>query len=434
MDKGIIKTIIGEKQREISQVKLVERPETYEDAICYVNVGVRRAGKSWLLFQDIKKRVSNQKTTFQGCLYINFEDERISDIKSKELGLIIDCYQEMFGSEKPLVYLDEIQNVDGWEKFVRRLAESGFRVMVTGSNAKMLSREIASTLGGRFILREVFPFSWKEYLSYHGVHPGPNWEYEPDTRLEIRKHFDNYFYNGGFAESFSIVGKREWLTSLLQRILMGDILTRHKIRNDRQLRLLVRKVADNVMQPTSISRFEHVIKSSGEKISSPTVKDYLEYLEESYLIYSIPNYASPDSEQETLRKRYFIDNGLLNLYLYKGETKLLENMVALWLRKHYWNPEEPRFFYYKRGNVDLDFYIPEDKTAIQVSYDLTSQNTREREVETLVNFNKSFKLNRALIITFDQEETYEKDGLSIEVVSAWKWLLRPFYINGQMGR
>lgn len=113
MDKGIIKTIIGEKQREISQVKLVERPKTYEDAICYVNVGVRRAGKSWLLFQDIKKRVSNQKTTFQGCLYINFEDERISDIKSKELGLIIDCYQEMFGPEKPLVYLDEIQNVDG---------------------------------------------------------------------------------------------------------------------------------------------------------------------------------------------------------------------------------------------------------------------------------------------------------------------------------
>lgn len=424
MDKGIIKTIIGEKQREISQVKLVERPETYEDAICYVNVGVRRAGKSWLLFQDIKKRVSNQKTSFQGCLYINFEDERISDIKSKELGLIIDCYQEMFGSKKPLVYLDEIQNVDGWEKFVRRLAESGFRIMVTGSNAKMLSKEIASTLGGRFILREVFPFSWQEYLAYHGLHPGPNWEYEPDTRLVVRKHFDNYFYNGGFAESFPIIGKREWLTSLLQRILMGDILTRHKIRNDRQLRLLVRKVADNVMQPTSISRFEHVIKSSGEKISSPTVKDYLEYLEESYLIYSIPNYASPDSEQETLRKRYFIDNGLLNLYLYKGETKLLENTVALWLRKHYWNPEEPRFFYYKRGNVDLDFYIPEDKTAIQVSYDLISQDTREREVETLVNFNKSFKLNRALIITFDQEEIYEKDGLTIEVVPAWKWLLR----------
>lgn len=424
MDKGIIKTIIGEKQLEISQVKLVKRPVSYEDAMCYVNVGVRRAGKSWLLFQDIRERVSMGKSAFQDCLYINFEDERISDIESRELGLTIDCYQEMFGSKKPLVYLDEIQNVDGWEKFVRRLAESGFRVMVTGSNAKMLSKEIASTLGGSFVIREVFPFSWREYLSYHGVFPGPNWEYEPDTRLEVRRRFDDYFYNGGFAESFPIVGKREWLTSLLQRILMGDILTRHKIRNDRQLRLLVRTVADNVMQPTSISRFEHVIKSSGEKISSPTVKDYLEYLEESDLIYSIPNYASPDSEQETLRKRYFIDNGLLNLYLYKGETKLLENIVGLQLRKQYWNPEEPRLFYYKRNGVDLDFYIPEEKMAIQVSYDLSSHDTRDRETATLVNFDRTFKLDRALIVTFDQEDTYERDGLTIDVVPVWKWLLK----------
>lgn len=424
MDKGIIKTIIGEKQLEISQVKLVKRPVSYEDAMCYVNVGVRRAGKSWLLFQDIRERVSMGKSAFQDCLYINFEDERISDIESRELGLTIDCYQEMFGSKKPLVYLDEIQNVDGWEKFVRRLAESGFRVMVTGSNAKMLSKEIASTLGGSFVIREVFPFSWREYLSYHGVFPGPNWEYEPDTRLEVRRRFDDYFYNGGFAESFPIVGKREWLTSLLQRILMGDILTRHKIRNDRQLRLLVRTVADNVMQSTSISRFEHVIKSSGEKISSPTVKDYLEYLEESDLIYSIPNYASPDSEQETLRKRYFIDNGLLNLYLYKGETKLLENIVGLQLRKQYWNPEEPRLFYYKRNGVDLDFYIPEEKMAIQVSYDLSSHDTRDRETATLVNFDRTFKLDRALIVTFDQEDTYERDGLTIDVVPVWKWLLK----------
>lgn len=151
--------------------------------------------------------------------------------------------------------------------------------MVTGSNAKMLSKEIASTLGGGFVIREVFPFSWKEYLSYHGIILKNNWQFEPETRLAVRTRFEDYFYNGGFAETFPIVGKREWLTSLLQKILMGDMITRYKIRNDRQLRLLVRKVADNVMQPTAVSRFEHIIKSSGEKISLPTVKDYLEYLE-----------------------------------------------------------------------------------------------------------------------------------------------------------
>lgn len=424
MNKGIIKSIIGEKHQEISRVELVKRPVSYEDAMRYVNVGIRRAGKSWLLYQDILDHLAAGKMKLQDTLYVNFEDERIADISSKDLGLLIECHQEMFGQGKPWVYLDEIQNVEGWEIFVRRLAEAKYRVMVTGSNAKMLSKEIASTLGGSFIIREVFPFSWREYLSYHGVYPGKNWEYEPDTRLEVRRHFEDYFYNGGFAESFPVVGKREWLTSLLQKILMGDIITRYKIRNDRQLRLLVRKVADNVMQPTAISRFEHIIKSAGEKISSPTVKDYLEYLEESYLIYSIPNFASPDSEQETLQKRYFMDNGLLNLYLYKGETKLLENLVALQLRKTFWDPEEPRLFYYKRGGVDLDFYVPDARMAIQASYDLLNQETIDREVNTLVDFNKVFKLDKALIITYDHEETITKDGLTIEIVPVWKWLLR----------
>lgn len=423
MDKNIIKTIIGEKHHEISQVELVPRPVTYEDRMCYVNVGIRRAGKSWLLYQDVKERVAEGRMTLEECLYVNFEDERIADVTSDDLGRFVDCHQEMFGPGKPLVYLDEIQNITGWEKFVRRLAEAKYRVMVTGSNAKMLSKEIASTLGGGFVIREVFPFSWREYLSWHGINPGTNWEWEPETRLAVRQRFDDYFFNGGFAETFPIVGKREWLTSLLQKILMGDVITRYKIRNDRQLRLLVRKVADNVMQPTAVSRFEHIIRSTGEKISTPTVKDYLEYLEECYLIYSVPNYASADSEQETLRKRYFMDNGLLNLYLYKGETKLLENLVALQLRKTYWNPEEPRLFFYKRGGVDLDFYVPEERMAVQASYDLASEATLEREVGALVDFNKVFKLDRALIVTYDEERTIERDGLTIEVIPVWKWLL-----------
>lgn len=423
MDKSIIKTIIGEKHQEISKVELLKRPVSYERQMCYVNVGIRRAGKSWLLYQDIQERIAAGDMKMENSLYVHFEDERIADITSEDLGLLIDCHQEMYGPGKPIVYLDEIQNINNWEKFVRRLAESKHRVMVTGSNAKMLSKEIASTLGGQFIIREIFPFSWREYLAYHGIYPGANWEYEPDTRLEVRRRFDDYFYNGGFAETFPIVGKREWLTSLLQKILMGDIITRYKIRNDRQLRMLVRKIADNVMQPTAISRFEHIIKSSGEKISSPTVKDYLEYLEECYLTYSIPNYASPDSEQETLRKRYFMDNGLLNLYMYKGETKLLENLVALQLRKTYWDPEEPRLFYYKRGDVDLDFYIPDEKMAVQASYDLSEESTYNREVGTLVDFNKVFKVDKAIIVTYDTEDSIVKDGLTIEVVPIWKWLI-----------
>jgi predicted AAA+ superfamily ATPase len=174
--------------------------------------------------------------------------------------------------------------------------------MVTGSNARMLSKEVATTLGGRYIVREVYPFSYTEYLAYQGISLQPNWEYNPDIRLEVARRFDDYFYQGGFAEMFPIVGKREWINSLYQKILLGDIVARHAIRGDRTIRLLARKVAENVMQPTSLSRFMHIIKSSGESISMPTLKDYLQYMEDNYLTFSLLNYASPMSEQETIKK------------------------------------------------------------------------------------------------------------------------------------
>lgn len=423
MKKNVIKAIIKEKQLEISRLKLVRRPFSYEDNMCYVNVGIRRAGKSYLLYQDILDRVASGQITIEDCLFINFEDERLADVKAEELNMLIECYQELYGLKKPWVYLDEIQNIVGWEKFVRRLADAKYRIMVTGSNAKMLSSQIATTLGGRFVIREVLPFSWREYLSNCGVSPGQDWEFEPETRLQVRRLFDDYFYFGGFAEAFGLVGKREWLNSLYQKILMGDIITRNGIRNERQLRLLTRKVADNVMQATAISRFGNIIKSTGETISTPTIKDYLQYMEESYFIFSFPNFASPVSEQETLRKRYFMDNGLLNLFMFEGETKLLENLVALHLRRNYWNPDEPAMFYYKRGNVDLDFYIPEVKMAVQASYSIQENETRTREVNALVDFNKVFRLKKVLIVTYDEEETIEKDGLTIEVIPIWKWLL-----------
>ena len=424
MKKNVIKAIIKEKQQEISRLKLIRRPFSYEDNMCYVNVGIRRAGKSYLLYQDIQERVAAGQTTIEDCLFINFEDERLAEIKADELNIFIECYQELFGPKKPWVYLDEIQNIEGWEKFVRRLADSKYRVMVTGSNAKMLSGQIATTLGGRFVIREVLPFSWREYLSYHGIFPGQNWEFDPEMRLQVRRLFDDYFYFGGFSEAFDLVGKREWLNSLYQKILMGDIITRNNIRNERQLRLLTRKVADNVMQATAISRFGNIIKSTGENISTPTIKDYLQYMEESYLIFSFPNYASPVSEQETLRKRYFLDNGLLNLFMFEGETKLLENIIALHLRRKYWNPDEPMMFYYKHGNVDLDFYIPGNKMAVQASYSIEEDETCTREVNALVDFNKAFKLKKAIIVTYDEEETIEKDGLTIEVIPVWKWMLQ----------
>jgi predicted AAA+ superfamily ATPase len=426
MDKQIIKTIIGEKQQELTGLELLSRDNQFEENSSYVLLGIRRAGKSYTLYQDVQRHIASGKRKIEDVLYVNFEDERIAPIKSEELGDIITAYQEMYDQKPPLVYLDEIQNVTGWEKFARRLTESKYRVMITGSNAKMLSREIASTLGGSYIARDIYPFSFEEYLQYHGMTVDKNWHYHPDTRLKVVRHFNDYFYYGGFAESFDKQNKREWLTSLYQKILMGDIVERNKIRNPRIFRLLARKLADSVMQPTTLKRLEHIIKSTGDSISSTVLKDYLDYMEDAYLIFSIPNLVSPLTEQQTIVKRYFADNGILNLFLTGGETKLLENIVAIQLNKRYHNtPEELRLFYYNKG-VEIDFCIPEASRAIQVSYSIDDLDTYEREAGGLVKFLKAHKQYQGIIVTWDTERQIVEDGITIEAIPVWKWLIQNF--------
>ena len=248
MDKQVIKRIIAERHQEIRERRLVERPQLFERKMNYALVGIRRAGKSCLMIQDMQQRIATGEIAIEDCLYINFEDERIRYMPSTELGLILDCHAEMFGDRKPLIYLDEIQVIEGWEQFVRRLADQQYRVMVTGSNAKMLSSEIASTLGGRFVIREIWPFSFREYLAYRGLALEKNWQYDATTLHEIARRMEEYFYFGGFAEAFDLIDKREWINSLYQKILMGDTIARHDIRNTRSIRLLAKKLADSVMQ------------------------------------------------------------------------------------------------------------------------------------------------------------------------------------------
>ena len=422
MDKRVVKTIIGEKQQQISKTKLLQRGEHFDDRSSYVLIGIRRAGKSYTLYQDMQAHIAADTAKAEDFLYINFEDERIASIHAEELGILLDAYREMYDQEHPFIYLDEIQNITGWEKFARRLSEAKYRVMITGSNAKMLSREISSSLGGSYVQRNIYPFSFAEYLNYFGVQLDHNWEFQPETRLKVVRHFNEYFIHGGFAESFDKTDKREWLTSLYQKILMGDIVERNKIRNPRIFRLLARKLSDSVMQPTTLKRLEHIIKSTGDSISPTVLKDYLDYMEDAFLIFSIPNLVSPLTEQQTIVKRYFADNGILSLFLLDGETKLLENIVAIHLNKLYRNTtEELRLFYYNKG-VEVDFCIPETETAIQVSYRIDDIDTYEREVGGLIKFLKAFKQYKGFIITWDTERQITVDDITIEVIPIWKWL------------
>lgn len=422
MDIDLIKRIILEKQREVFDYQVQDRNVTFEESVCYVLVGPRRAGKSFLLYHDIQERVRTGKAKREDIIYLNFEDERISSIRASELGMLLDAYSQLFGEVKPLVYLDEIQNIIGWEKFARRLADSKYRVMITGSNAKMLSSEIATTLGGRYIPKDIFPFSFEEYLLYEGISLGRNWLYDSVILSKVARAFAKYLHSGGFAESFNLLNSREWLTSLYQKVLLGDVVERNGIRNSNALRLLVRKLADNVMQPCSLQRLRHIIVSSGESLSLPALKDYLSFMEEAYLMFSLPNLVSPFSERETIRKRYFMDNGILNLFLIDGETKLLENVVAVSLNVKYTNTkDETRLFYYNK-NIEVDFCVPEDKLAIQVSYSIDSLATYDREVGGLVKFIKANPEYRGLIITMSDEREITEGNVSFQVLPAWKWL------------
>ncbi|MDR2907814.1 MAG: ATP-binding protein [Bacteroidales bacterium] len=416
MEKEIIKRLIAEKQNEITSVKLIKRPIELEPSANYVLIGLRRAGKSYLMYQIIQDLILSREIDIEDVLYINFEDERIASIKAEELGLLLDAYKEMFDA-KPLIFLDEIQNIDGWEKFARRLADSKYRVFVTGSNAKMLSKDIHTTLGGRFIAHEVFPFSFQEYLTYHNITLTKNWEYT-DTRAQIVRAFQEYFYHGGFAELFAINDKRNWINSLYQKILLGDIISRNNIRNENAIRVLAKKIAESVMQPSSLTRMKNIVDSTGTTIARNTLVEYLQFLTDAYLVFGISNYSDKLSDKETFKKRYFFDNGLLNNFLFDPETKLLENIVAIDLKKTYGDD----VFYYKK-NIEVDFFIPKESRAIQVSYSITDDTTYQREITALVKLAEFHKLKKVEVVTFSGETTLQENGLTIQVIPAWKWLL-----------
>lgn len=417
MDKNVIKQIILNQQDFIGRIKLQSRNVCFEENANYVLVGIRRAGKSYMLYQHIQHLVANGHS-IEEMLFINFEDERISDIRKEDLYLVLEAYRELFAFH-PIIFLDEIQNVEGWEHFARRLADEKYRVFITGSNAHMLSREISSTLGGRYLTKEIRPFSFSEYLEYHNIHLLQHWELSP-IRADVVRLFSDYFYYGGLSEVFDIQDKKSWLQSLYQKILYSDIVMRKGVRNERSLRLLIRKLADSVMQPTAIKRLQDILQGDGTKITRDTIGSYLDYLHESYLTFGISSFTDSVSQRESVKKRYFYDNGILNLFLFLPETKLLENLVAIKLYNKYGDD-----LYYYNKNVEVDFCVPNDGLLIQASYRMIDEATRNREIGALQKLSKFIKPQRCIIVTYDQEEIVQSNDLDvqIEVIPAYKFML-----------
>ena len=423
IDKLILKQILQNSREEIEQYKIIHRDIRTDGFNCYIFVGVRRAGKSFILYEKIQQML-REGHTWEEILYLNFEDERLGSLDINDMDSILECHMEMGGVAKPALFLDEIQNIDGWEKFARRVSDSKYMVWITGSNAKMLSKEMMSTLGGRYIPIEIYPFSFAEYLRWAGIPYDEKSLLGTSTRVNLKKAYEEYIKWGGLPESLGLSVKRDYISSVYQKIYLGDICTRNKISNPNLLRLLIKKIAEGVKQPVSYTRLSQVLSSVGGKITVPTTSSYICYSEDAWLLLRLHNISSSFSEKETNCKYYFVDNGILSILLVDPATTLMENLVALQLFRIYGHDQDNERVYFYNSNVEVDFYVPEDELAIQVSYSISRDiDTREREVGALQKLPKALACRRRIILTYDEQQIIEDEYGKIEVIPCWKWML-----------
>ena len=416
MNRDILKQIIIDQKEMYLDNPMISRNYDLEENVNYCFVGIRRTGKSYMMYQQIHNLMNDGISSSQ-IVYVNFEDERLLEIGVDDLNTILEIGIEFSGSKgKPYLFLDEIQNVDGWEKFVRRVADMKYRINITGSNSKMLSKEIASTLGGRFMIVNVFPYSFKEYLSANHIKNIILDQLGTKKRADIVSQYEQYVMYGAFPELVDIKNKRPFLNNIYQTVYLQDIITRNKITNDFAVRLILKKIAESVTKVLSFNRLTNIVKSAGISIGKQTVINYVGHMLDSYLIFSLQNYAG----KKTPPKYYFIDPGLLGLMLLDCKTAQLENLVAVELVRRYGLDN----VYFFENNIEVDFFVSGENLAMQVSMQvLDDVDTLERETRAFVKLNDFIPNTKCLLITNSEETTLNCDGIHIDVIPAWKWLL-----------
>lgn len=417
MDHGKLKSIIFDQHDVIRNFKIVNREYSFDLNANYVLVGLRRAGKSTLLYKIVQDLTANG-TDWNQIIYINFEDERLADFSLNDFNDLLSVQSEL-SDKKGWFFLDEVQNVEGWEKFARRMADSKEHTFITGSNAKMLSKEVEERLGGRYLSKYITPYSFREFLNAKSIDFSEKAVQGTKSKGKIQREMEEYFYFGGFPENLQYLDKRGYVSSIYQKVLLGDIAARNGVRNLNGLKFLMKKIAETVKDEISYSKLHNILKSIGVNISKDIVIDYIGFAKESYLIFAVKNYFSKFVEKETTPKYYWSDNGLLNLFFNREDSRLLENLVAINLKKL----SGDEFYYLKSQNLDVDFYVPETGTVIQAAYSL-SNISNDRETKALVQASKVMKdAKRFVIITYEEENVLEIDGIRIDVIPVWKWLL-----------
>ncbi len=419
MNHNVLKKVIFEQIELMQNAEIAGREYVFEKNINYILVGLRRAGKSTLLYRIARELVEG------GCewsqiVYINFEDDRLLGFTKDDFNDIVETAYELADEKEIYYFFDEIQIIDGWEHFARRMADQKKHVYITGSNAKMLSSEMEKVLGGRYLSKMIMPFSLSELLDYKKIDYDEKALLTTSKSAKIRREFQEYITNGGFPEAQLLSNKREYIKSVYEKVLLGDIIEREKGNNKIALRVMIKKIAETVMHEISFNSLAGNVKATGTKTSTDSMIDYSSYAENAYLIFTNRTYVSKFAEKESTPRFYFFDNGILSLFLIDKPSALLENAVAVYLRRRF--GEEVYYFKSTQTGIDIDFYLPEENCAIQVAYSIETAD--DRETKSLISFaGKTAGIQRLIIVTCEEERTITKDGVTIEVLPAYKFIL-----------
>lgn len=388
-----------------------------DSTLAQVVIGVRRSGKSTLCHKVLLEH--NVKYG-----YANFDDDRLANLRVEDLNTVLSCIYQIYGTDIKYIFLDEIQDVDGWHLFVNRLLRTNLHVIVTGSNAKLLSGELATHLTGRYNEIRLFPFSFREYCDFHHIETNGL-----TTKIEagIKRAFMEYVTDGGFPELQNIRNKRGYVQSLLEAIVSKDIQQRFRIRNVDTLRKIANHLINNVCQEIN---YGNIAETMG--VTDQTVKKYVDFLRQAFLVQILNKHSFKSKERIRNAKAYIVDPGLQNnrdnSFAAENIGWRLENVIYIELLRRCTN-DFLDIYYYKESprSKEVDFVVcNQDKAVelIQVAYDIDNQKTFYRETSSLIKASAKLHCDNLTLIAFTQTRDEEIDGKCIKVLSATDWLLK----------
>lgn len=389
--------------------------EIAENNLVKVILGPRRAGKSFFALHTFKPK---------SAAYVNFDDENL--LRVKNYNDIIQGALEVYGKTKYLL-LDEIQNVPQWELLVNRLQRNGYNILVTGSNAKLLSKELATHLTGRHLPVELLPFSLKEFLVCKNFSAHTEEMMTAEKKAELLGYIHSRMRNGGFPELVLHELKPEiYLTPLIESLLFKDVVKRYKLRKPDQVHRLETYLINNVANEFT---YERLANNLGMTSWATAVK-YLNYLEEAYLLVVLGRYSHKTAQRlKAPKKAYMVDNGFItatSVQISQENGKLMENFVFTELLKRGLRPNRELFYYKTRNDKEIDFAIKEGaviRELLQVVYDMSHASAAEREVKALLEAADELSVERLTIVTWDEKRRIYKNGTIIEVIPLWEWLI-----------